>query len=304
MINEGYDMKFALATIASAGILGVIIPPSITFVIYGMATSSSIGDLFLGGFIPGILLAFGMSVYAIYCGMNNFKEKQYQEFSFRVVCESFREAFWAILTPVIVLGGIYLGVFTPTEAAAVTILYGMLVGLFIYKELSLMQVLEIMKSSVRTSAMILFIVACASAFSYVLTLAQIPTAIAHWLTNISAGDQFVFLALVTIFLLIVGVMMDSVPALLILAPILAVPALGVGIDKVAFGIIMCVNLSIGLLTPPVGMNLYVAASIAKQPASMVINKHLFIYISLALGVLIILMAVQDIILFLPHLARK
>ena len=303
MLKEGYDLKFALATAASAGILGVIIPPSITFVIFGMATGASIGDMFLGGFIPGLMLMAGMSIYAIYYGKKYLKQEHRQKFSLGGIWDAFKEAVWAILTPVIVLGGIYMGVFTPTEAAAVTILYGTIVGLFVYKELTPMSILAIMKTSVRTSAMILFIVACASAFSYVLTLANIPKMAAEFLTNTSMGSQVIFLALVTIFLLIVGIMMDSVPAILILAPILTPTAVALGINPVAFGVIMCVNLSIGLLTPPVGMNLYVAVSIVKQPAKLVINKHLFMYIFLACSVLVILMAFQDIIMFIPTLAR-
>ena len=272
MLDEGYPLPFALSTVASAGWLGIIIPPSIPMVLYGTAGNVSVGDLFLAGVLPGIILMAGMACYSFYYGKKYLPSRK--KFSTAEVWNSFRDAIWAIGMPVIILGGIYGGIFTPTEAAAVACLYGFLVGIFIYRELNWKLLKEIMHSSVITTSFIMFICASATAYGYVMTMEMIPTKVANYIISI-ASNKLSFLALVTILLLIVGTFMDTAPAMMILAPIL-VPILPTyGIDPVAFGIIMTVNLGIGLVTPPVGMNLYVAASIRKVPVSTVINKHLY-----------------------------
>ena len=298
MLDEGYPLPFALSTVASAGWLGIIIPPSIPMVLYGTAGNVSVGDLFLAGVLPGIILMAGMACYSFYYGKKYLPSRK--KFSTSEVWNSFRDAIWAIGMPVIILGGIYGGIFTPTEAAAVACLYGFLVGIFIYRELNWKLLKEIMHSSVITTSFIMFICASATAYGYVMTMEMIPTKVANYIISI-ASNKLSFLALVTILLLIVGTFMDTAPAMMILAPIL-VPILPTyGIDPVAFGIIMTVNLGIGLVTPPVGMNLYVAASIRKVPVSTVINKHLLIYMLIAFLLLCLFMLVPDIILFVPNL---
>jgi len=297
MLKEGYPKGFALATVGAAGILGVIVPPSITYVVYGMATGTSIGDMLLAGFVPGFVLCFGMAIYAVYFGITKMKHVKRTPFQLKNVWAALKEAIWAVLMPVIILGGIYGGVFTPTEAAAVTIAYGAIIGLFVYKELDIKKILSIMVSSVKTSAMIMFIVATASAFSYMMTMAQIPNKIANFIISISS-NQFIFFSLVLALLLVVGCIMDTTPAILILAPILLPVAKQLGIDPVAFGIIMCIALAIGLVTPPVGVNLYVAVSLDKEPIKSILNKHLFIYIILATLVVVLLMCFQNIITFI------
>lgn len=298
MLDEGYPLPFALSTVASAGWLGIIIPPSIPMVLYGTAGNVSVGDLFLAGVLPGIILMAGMACYSFYYGKKYLPSRK--KFSTAEVWNSFRDAIWAIGMPVIILGGIYGGIFTPTEAAAVACLYGFLVGIFIYRELNWKLLKEIMHSSVITTSFIMFICASATAYGYVMTMEMIPTKVANYIISI-ASNKLSFLALVTILLLIVGTFMDTAPAMMILAPIL-VPILPTyGIDPVAFGIIMTVNLGIGLVTPPVGMNLYVAASIRKVPVSTVINKHLLIYMLIAFLLLCLFMLVPDIILFVPNL---
>ena len=298
MLDEGYPLPFALSTVASAGWLGIIIPPSIPMVLYGTAGNVSVGDLFLAGVLPGIILMACMASYSFYFGKKYLPIRK--QFSISEVWHSFRDAIWAIGMPIIILGGIYGGVFTPTEAAAVACLYGFLVGIFVYRELTWKLLKEIMHSSVITTGFIMFICASATAYGFVMTMEMIPTKVANFIISI-ATNKLSFLALVTILLLIVGTFMDTAPAMMILAPIL-VPILPTyGIDPVAFGIIMTINLGIGLVTPPVGMNLYVAASIRKAPVSTVINKHLLIYMLIAFLLLCLFMLVPDIILFVPNL---
>ena len=298
MVKEGYPLDFSLATVASAGWLGIIVPPSIPMVIYGTSGGVSVGELFLGGFIPGFILAFGMSLYAIYYGhKNNIKRVP---FSFENVVNSFKKAIWALGMPIIILGGIYGGVFTPTEAAAVSILYGLIVGFLIYKELNGKVTYSILKGAAITTSTIMIVVAMATAFGYVMTMELIPQKVASAIYLV-ATNRFTFFLLVTIMLLFVGTFMDTVPAILILTPIL-VPMLSTyNISPVAFGIIMIINLGIGLITPPVGLNLYVAAGIMNVPARVVINRHLLCYMLLAVIFLIIFMTFPGIITILPNL---
>jgi C4-dicarboxylate transporter DctM subunit len=296
MIREGYSKPFALTTVAAGGWLGIVVPPSTPMVLYGISTNTSIGDLFMGGFIPGFLLAGGMALYAIIYGKKNLPPPS--KFSIKQVWKSFREAILAIIMPIIVLGGIYTGVFTPTESAAVAVLYGFIVGCFIYKELDLKIIYSIFRSATITSAVVMFIIGGASIFGYVMTRAQVPMQITNFILSV-AHNKVTFMLMVTVLLLIVGTFMETTPAILILAPILS-PLLGnYNIDPVYFGVIMIINLGIGMLTPPVGMNLYVSAGLINEKVDTVINKHLLYYILAAAAVLVLLMAVPEIILFLP-----
>ncbi|GHU36657.1 hypothetical protein AGMMS50256_33570 [Betaproteobacteria bacterium] len=301
MKEKGYDIRFTLSTIASAGYLGVIVPPSIPMVLYGLSTGVSVGDVFLGGFIPGFLLAGGMAVYSVIYGIKH-KEIQRDKFSIVELRKAFISSIWALIMPGIVLGGIYGGVFTPTEAAAVSVAYGLFIGFFVYRELNPNMLFKIMRSSIITSAMIMFVCAAASCFAYVLALESVPTQIADYLVQI-CSSQFQFWAVVTTFLLVVGMVMDVPPAILILAPLLAPVATRFGIDPITFGVIMIINLGIGMVTPPVGMNMFVAAGLAKMKASDVITRHLFIYMFLSLVVMVVLMVFPEIILFLPNLGK-
>ena len=298
MVEEGYPLPFALSTVASAGWLGIIIPPSIPMVLYGISGNVSVGDLFLGGVLPGIILTVGMASYAFWFGLKHMKNRR--KFSWKEVRDSLGDAIWALGMPIIILGGIYGGIFTPTESAAVACFYGVIIGFLVYRELTWKLLQQILRSSVVTTAFIMFVVASATAYGYVMTIEMIPTQVANFIISI-ASSKFMFLVLVTILLLIVGTFMDTAPAMMILSPIL-VPILPTyGISPVAFGIIMTINLGIGQVTPPVGMNLYVAASIKKVPVSTVINRHLWIYMLCAFILLCIFMAVPDIIMLLPNL---
>jgi C4-dicarboxylate transporter DctM subunit len=296
MLADGYPLKFALATAASAGWLGIIIPPSIPMVVYGLSGNVSVGELFIGGIVPGFMLAAGMSLYAYIYG------KKYitvtRSFSIIATWDCFKKASWALLMPLIILGGIYCGIFTPTEAAAVASFYGLIIGIFIYRELNLRIIYDVLKSSVITSGMIMFAIASASAFGYLLTRELVPVKVANFIMGIS-NNTTSFMALITILLLIVGTFMDTLPAIMILTPIIMPSLHNYGISPVAFGIIMIINLGIGQCTPPVGLCLYVAASLQRTKIENVVCKHLVCYMFLAVLVLIVIMLFPWIILFLP-----
>lgn len=300
LLEAGYDLKFSLATVASAGYLGIIIPPSIPMVTYGLATGASVGDLFMCGFIPGFILVVFMSTYAVYYGKKNIPITQ--QFKFKRFLTTFKEAFWALGMPFIILGGIYTGVFTPTESAAVACVYGIIIGMFVYKELYLKNLYEIFRKSMVSSAMILFIVSSAAAFGWLMTWANIPAQIAAFIMDLSP-NSVIFLVLVNILLLFVGIFMDTNAAILILAPIFLSVLKVYNIDILAFGIVMIVNLAIGLLTPPLGLNLFVAAGLQNVKPDVVINKHLIAYIILSIMALMLFTYVPAIVTFLPNLIR-
>ncbi|GHS96665.1 hypothetical protein AGMMS50276_15410 [Synergistales bacterium] len=301
MLREGYSRAFALTTVASGGWLGIIVPPSAPMVIYGISTNTSIGDMFMGGIIPGFFLAGGMSVYAIYYGYHNLPKAQ-QKFSWKNVRKCFNEALLALVMPLIVLGGIYSGAFTPTESAAVAVLYGFIVGIFVYKELKPKIIYEIFRSAVITSGVVIFIIGGASVFGYVMTRAQVPVKIANFIMSI-ADSRASFLALMTLLFLIVGTFMEITPAILILAPIFAPVLSHYDVNPVFFGVTVVINMGIGMLTPPVGMNLYVAAGLTNDKVDILINRHLACYILSAFAVLVLFLCFPQIILWIPNMMR-
>lgn len=301
MIEEGYDKIFAVTTVASAGYLGTIIPPSIPMVTYGVATGTSIGDLFTGGILPGILLCFLMSCYAYYYGKKYMVVKQ--KFAAKNIWITFKEAIWALLMPGIILGGIYGGIFTPTEAAAVSCLYGLLVGFLIYKELSWKKVYKILKESVVSASMVLFIVAAAAVFGFVMTKAMIPVRMSEFIIRLT-DNPYVFLLLVNLLLLFMGTFMETNAAILIVAPIFIPICQKFGIDMVHFGIVMVVNLSIGMITPPLGVNLFVAAKLVPGiTVGDILNKHLLRYMVASLVGLLLITYIEHFVLFLPNLVK-
>ena len=299
LTRKGYPLPFSLATVASAGFLGIIIPPSIPMIIYGQATGTSVSELFMAGVIPGILLTVSMSIYAFFWGKVH--RIPTQKFQLIRVWQSFKSAIWALIMPFIILGGIYGGIFTATEAGAVSCAYGFLAGLFIYKELNLKLIVKIIRSSVVTCAMIMFIIAAANAFALVLTRENIPQLVSGGLLRFSGESVFLFYLLVTILLLFVGTFMETLPAIMILAPILSLALAPLGQSSVAFGIVMIVNLAIGVITPPLGLDLYVAAGVAKAPVSAVINRHLLCYGLCSFLVLVLIMVFPQISTLLPSM---
>lgn len=262
MVKVGYDVSFAAALMATAGAIGVIIPPSITFVVYGSISDTSIGDLFISGVLPGLLMGAALIVVTLWLGRKS-NLKRLPKANGRQRLVAFKDAFWGLLMPVIILGGIYGGIFTPTEAAAVSAVYGLFIGIVVYKTLKLKDLKKILVDTASTTATVMFITAAATLFAYVLTRAKIDVAISSLLTEVAGGNQIIFLLIVNIVLLIAGCFLDSTSALYIFTPLFVPVAKALGMSMIHFGTIMIVNLAIGLVTPPVGVNLYVACGIAK-----------------------------------------
>ena len=262
MVKVGYDVSFAAALMATAGAIGVIIPPSITFVVYGSISDTSIGDLFISGVLPGLLMGAALIVVTLWLGRKS-DLKRLPKANGRQRLVAFKDAFWGLLMPVIILGGIYGGIFTPTEAAAVSAVYGLFIGIVVYKTLKLKDLKKILVDTASTTATVMFITAAATLFAYVLTRARIDVAISSLLTEVAGGNQIIFLLIVNIVLLIAGCFLDSTSALYIFTPLFVPVAKALGLSMIHFGTIMIVNLAIGLVTPPVGVNLYVACGIAK-----------------------------------------
>jgi len=299
MIERGYNKGFSYALIAAAGCLGVIIPPSITMVTYGVATNASISTLFLGGFGPGIIVGLCLIAVAMfYCKKNGY-EGNGLKFSWSRVGKTFVEAIGALMVPVIILGGIYGGFFTPTEAAAVAVFYGLIAGFIIYRELTLKKTIDALISSAVTTATIMVIVGAATVLARVLTLEQIPVAISNFITGMT-DNKLVVLLIINIVLIIVGCVMDSTPAILILAPILYPIAAAYGVDIVHFGLIMTINVCIGFMTPPVGLNLFVACSIGDIKFSELV-KNIWPFLIAMLVALIVVTYCEPAAMFLPHL---
>lgn len=261
MVRAGYKPAFAAALMGTSGAIGVVIPPSITFVVYGSIADASIGTLFLAGILPGLLMGLGLMVTALLVGRKS-DLKTLPKASKKERWEAFKDTFWGLMMPVIILGGIYGGIFTPTEAAAVSVVYGLFVGVFIYKQIRLKELYTLLLDSVSTTATVMFITAAASLFAYVLTRARLDVAISTALQEITGGSTIIFFIIVNIILLIAGCFLDSTSALYIFTPLFVPVANALGIDLVHLGVTMVVNLAIGLFTPPVGVNLYVACGVA------------------------------------------
>lgn len=285
MESKGYDKGYATALSAAAGTIGVIIPPSIPFVIYGVATETSIGDLFKAGFIPGILLGVAFLVYNYFVAKKNGWIGNGRRFNFRALWVSFKEAFWALLSPVIILGGIYSGYFTPTEAAAVSCVYTFIIGTFVYKEIRWQEFKDCMMDTIVVAGATTFAVGMATSFSYILTLEQIPVIVSSFVLSLTE-NKILILLVINLFLMVVGMFMDNICSCTILAPILLPVVASYGVEPVHFGIFMSMNLAIGFITPPYGANLFVGSAIGKIPFQRIV-KWIWGFIAAAVIVLLV-----------------
>ncbi|URM15923.1 TRAP transporter large permease [Vibrio splendidus] len=262
MIKNGYDKGFATAVVTAAGAIGVMIPPSIPMVMYGVSAGVSIGDLFIAGIIPGILVSLCLMAWAYTSTLRKKATKdQTNHLAGKMCGAQFKHAQLALLIPVIILGGIYGGIFTPTEASVVAVVYGLIVSLFAYKEITFKDLPKIFTKSVITSVIVLLIVGTATAFGKYLALEQIPTQIANAMLEFS-DSKVIFIILMVALLLVVGCFMETVAAIIILTPILVPVAMLFGFNPVHIGIIMVVTLAIGFITPPLGLNLFVGSSVS------------------------------------------
>ncbi|MBC3831749.1 TRAP transporter large permease subunit [Undibacterium amnicola] len=262
MVRQGYPKGFGAGVITTSGALGILIPPSIVMVMYSVSTNTSVGQLFMAGVIPGLMLAFFLGLTTWYLARkHNYPRMVKATWGDRFV--AFRKSAWGLLLIVIVMGGIYSGMFTPTEAAAVSAVYAFIVAVFVYKDMSLKQVPKVLIDSAAMSAMLLYIITNAVLFSFLMTSENIPQAMAAWILDSGFG-MISFLLVVNILLLLAGNVMEPSSIVLIMAPILFPVAMKLGIDPVHFGIIMVVNMEVGMCHPPVGLNLYVATGIAKM----------------------------------------
>ncbi|MBM4761362.1 TRAP transporter large permease [Bacillus sp. B15-48] len=285
MVKKGYDKSFATAIQAAGGTVGVMIPPSVPLILFGVIAGTSIGDLFIAGVLPGILVGFSLVLVAYFISRKHGYGKE-DKSSAREVFTAFNKAILAILMPVIILGGIYGGIFTPTEGSVVAVVYGLIVGLVIYREIKLKDLPQIFISSAVTSAVIMFIISCASIFGFILTREQIPLQLSNAMLEISS-NPIVVLLIINLILLIVGTFLETSAAIIILAPILLPVVTAIGIDPVHFGIIMVVNLAIGFITPPIGINLFVASNIANVRLEKIVRAIIPFLIILIVDVIII-----------------
>ena len=301
LIAHGYPRTYAAALQATSAELGVIIPPSIPMILFGVSAEVSIGELFIAGFGPGLLIGGALMLFVwVQCKIKGWgKNDGDGRLSFLA---ALRQASFALMMPIIILGGIYGGVFTPTEASAVAVFYALIVGLFIYRELSLRDLYNVLRKSVLSSAVIMFIIANAGLFAFLITRAGIPDAIGHWLEETLRTPAY-FLLGVNAALFVIGMFIETSASIIVLAPILAPVAQRFGIDPVHFGLIMVVNLALGMITPPFGVNLFAACTVARISLDRMI-KDLVPFVLVVLACLMIITYVPSLSLGLRDLVYK
>lgn len=296
MEKHGYDRGYATALASTAGTIGVIIPPSIPFVIYGVVSGASISDLFIAGIIPGILIGIVLMVvnyvYARKYGYGGEGRASFREF-----LHELKDAIWALLVPVIILGGIYGGIFTPTESAVVAVVYTLIIGFVVYKELTWKKVWDAFMETGALNGTTTFMVGLSMSFAAYLTLAGIPSAVGQAILSLNAGPV-VILLLINLVLLVVGCFVDNISSTIILTPILLPIALGVGMTDVQFGIVMTVNLAIGFITPPYGVNLFYGSAIGKVSIEE-LSKKILPFIGAMILCLLLLTFIEPLSMWLP-----
>ena len=298
MIRNGYPKEFAAGVICNAGTLGILIPPSIVMVVYAAVTDVSVGRMFMAGVFPGILLGL-MLMFAVHWRVKKLNIQLNQRASLRMMMSKFRDSMWGLALLVIIMGGIYGGVFTPTEAAAVSAVYALFVAVFIYRDLKIKQLPQVFVDASRTTVMLMFIVANAMLFAHVLTTERIPQTIAEHIVAIGMAP-WMFLLVVNIILLVAGNFMEPTGIILILAPIFFPIANHLGIDPIHLGVIMVVNMEIGMVTPPVGLNLFVTSGITGM-SIMQVTRAALPWLMVLLTFLAIVTYIPQVSLFLPDL---
>ena len=302
MLKRGYTREFAGAVSSSGGTLGILIPPSIPMVVYGIVGNVSITDMFLAGIIPGFLVAFAFMVTAWLISQKNGFHGTGEPFSAMKFLKALNEAKAALMAPVIILGGIYGGIFTPTEAAVVAVVYGMLCGFFIYRELKISDVPRMLMETAMITGSVMIIIGFATAFGRLMTMYQIPQMVATWMQGVT-NDKFLLLMIINVFLLFVGMFMETVAQIIILTPLFMPMASKLGIDPIQLGIVFVINCELGFLTPPVGVNLFVASNIAKVSIERLSKAVIPFIIALFVSVAVI-SYFPDIALWLPKYLKS
>lgn len=300
MEDKGYSKTFAGAVVAASGTIGLIIPPSLTMVLYGVSTNTSIGDLFIAGFVPGIIICIALMIVEYVISVKR-GYKGEEVVSFSGIVTAFVKAFWAILMPVIILGGIYAGIFTPTESAAVAVVYGLFVGLFIYREITFRDLYPMLLKSARSTALLMYLMITAEVLSYVLVSQQIPQTIAASILQVSTNANVVMLIMIVI-LLIVGTFLNNSAAMVLLAPIFYPIVVSLNIDPLFWGIIMVIALAIGHNTPPVGLCLFIACDIGGIKLEDLVKEIVPLVLTLIV-VVVVLSFFPGLILWLPNLMK-
>jgi C4-dicarboxylate transporter DctM subunit len=301
MVKQGFPNRFGAGVITTSGALGILIPPSIVMVMYSVSTNTSVGKLFMAGVVPGIMLASLLGFTTWYLA----RKKGYPRLakaSWGERLATFRKSAWGLLLIVIVMGGIYTGIFTPTEAAAMSAVYAFIIAVFVYKDMSLKQVPKVLLDSASMSAMLLYIITNAVLFSFLMTSEQIPQMMAEWIIGKGLG-VVAFLLVVNVLLLLAGNVMEPSSIVLIMAPILFPVAMKLGIDPIHFGILIVVNMEVGMCHPPVGLNLYVASGITKMGISE-LTVAVMPWLLTMLGFLLLITYVPQITLWLPNLVYQ
>jgi C4-dicarboxylate transporter DctM subunit len=298
MTRQGYPKAFGAGVITTSGALGILIPPSIVMVMYSVTTNTSVGKLFMAGVVPGLMLAFFLGLTTWYLARKH-NYPRMKKASWGERWSSFRKSVWGLLLIVVVMGGIYSGKFTPTEAAAMAAMYAFFIAVFVYKDLKLSQIPKVLLDSAALSAMLLYIITNAMLFSFLMTSENIPQAMAGWITGQGMG-VISFLLVVNVLLLVAGNFMEPSSIVLIMAPILFPVAMTLGIDPVHFGILIVVNMEVGMCHPPVGLNLYVASGITKMGISE-LTVAVLPWLCTMLGFLVLVTYVPQISLWLPNL---
>ncbi len=301
MVNRGYPVSLAASIQASSAELGVIIPPSVPLILYGVSTETSITQLFMAGFGPGLLIGLALValvlIWSRLKGWGDEKPEDKGEFF-----PALKDAYLALLMPVIIIGGIYGGIFTPTEASAIAVFYGLFIGMFVYKEIGISDLPELLRKSVVSTTTVMLIISAAALFSFLISRSGLPNAIGDWAST-TFETKFTLLMAINVLLFFVGMFVETASAILVLAPILTPIAMAFGVDPVHFGIIIVVNLALGMFTPPLGVNLFAACQVANIPVERIVTT-LVPPVLTVIACLMLITYVPDISLFLRDLIMK
>jgi C4-dicarboxylate transporter, DctM subunit len=301
MVKEGYDRDYVASLSACCGVLGPVIPPSTMMIIYGATMNVSIGALFVGGILPGLIIAAFLMLTAYLIAIIKKHPKGSSSFSFLVLFKGFKDAALALLMPLIIIFGIRGGIFTPTEGGAIAVFYSLILGFLVYRSLSIKDLVDSLISSGITAAIIMLIVAASNPFGWILSIEKIPQFMAQFVTGITT-EMILVLLIINLFLLFVGMFMETAAIIVLLGPILAPIAVSVGVDPVHFGVLMVVNLTIGMATPPVGVNLFVAAPIMNTTLERVTKSIIPLLFAMLLA-LALITYIPQIVLWLPSVIR-